>query len=263
MSRQESMIKFKGKMDGISFYKKDGVYVARKASGPSRERILNDPKFERTRENMSEFAGLALASASFSTIFAPVKNLRDTKVRGRSAKLFRKMMVVDEASILGQRQVLLSAHRSNLVKMELNLDSQLNTMFTANYTATHSADRKTATITIPEILHYMVTPPPSATHFQLVQLSGILADVIYNTNANRYDYANNVLSGKSKVTFSDYLPVKGSSALSATLQTVLDVDALNENLSVIQALGILFFKKHGTAYYPSNEGKGMRIIDVY
>ena len=44
MSIQSGLIKLTGKMDGISFYKtKDGIHMARKAGGPDRHRIFNDP----------------------------------------------------------------------------------------------------------------------------------------------------------------------------------------------------------------------------
>lgn len=261
MSKQESIIKFKGKMDGISFFEKEGKYVARKAKGPSREKILTHPNFARTRENMSEFTGLALASGSLTLAFAPVKNLRDNKLRGRGAKIFRSIMVVDEASVLGKRQVLLSQHRSELKKIELNAESPLSSLLTAKEVTTHSADRRTATITLP-LQPHMIAAPLQATHFQIVQHVAMLSDVIYNAVGNRYEHANEALDTLNKTTFSDYMPLNGVPP-ALTLETTLDVAALPEDVSVVQGLGILFFKKHGTAYYPSNNGKGMRIVDVY
>jgi hypothetical protein len=262
MSKQQSIIKFKGKMDGISFFQKDGEYVARKANGPSREKLLNDPRFERTRENMREFVGLALASGSLSLAFAPVKNLRDNRLRGRSAKIFRSIMVVDEGSVLGQRQILLSKQRPALKKTELNATTPLSSLLIAKVTSAHSEDRKTATITFDDLQNHMVTAPLQATHFQIVQHVAILSDVVYNAEARRYEHANETLDTLSKTTFSEYIPVKGVPP-TLTLETKLDADALTDNVSVVQALGILFFKKHGTAFYPSNESKGMRIIDVF
>ena len=262
MSKQMSMIKFKGKMDGISFYQKEGKYVARKANGPSRERILTDPKFERTRENMREFSGLALASGSLSLLFAPVKNLRDTKLRGRVARVLRGIMVVDEGSLLGQRQVRLSQHRSDLKNLELNAQTPLKSLLTAKAETSHSADRKTASVELPDLQNHMVYAPSQATHFQIVQHIGLLSDVVYNAQSNRYEVENEVLDTENKTTFSEYLPLKGAPA-SLTLETTLAVNAIPEQVSVVQALGIVFFKKHGTAYYPSNESRGMRIVDVF
>ncbi len=262
MSKQTSLVTFTGKMGGISFYKRNGQDVARKAGGPSKKRILTDPGFARTRENMSEFAGLAQASSSFSTIFAPVKNLRDQGLRGRASKVFRAMMKVDDA-IRGQRKAMLTLHRSDLLGFELNGDSQLKSSFTAKFTATHSADRKTATLAIPDLrVNSMITAPLGATHFQLVQLVGALADTVYNVQTNTYEASDAVLNEVSSVTFSDYLSLGNADALPVNLQTVLPQD-VNDKVSVVQAFGILFFTKNGIAYYPSQQGKAMQIVDVY
>jgi len=41
------------------------------------------------------------------------------------------------------------------------------------------------------------------------------------------------------------------------------VAALSNQVSVVQCLGILFFEKIGTAFYPLNQGKAMKIVDVF
>jgi len=56
MSKQTSIVKFKSKMDGISFYEQGGIAVARMAKGPGKERIMKDPAYQRTRESLSEYS---------------------------------------------------------------------------------------------------------------------------------------------------------------------------------------------------------------
>ena len=262
MSKQTSLITFKGKMGGISFYTRNGVHVARKAGGPDRSRILKDPKFERTRENMSEFTCLALANASFSKIFSPVKNLRATDVRSRVSKIFRAIIKSDEG-LRGQRQILLSQYRDKLISFEVG-ESTLKSAFGGRYISSHAQDRKTATLNIADLrANTMVTAPLDATHFQLVQLCGVISDVVYNQTANGYELADASADAMGDVSFSDYIPVNSVDAVSVNLQTSLNVDVLSENVSVVQALGILFFTKNGTAYYPIQQGKAMRIVDVF
>ncbi len=262
MSKQTSLVTFTGKMGGISFYKKDGVHVARKAGGPSRSRILTDPRFERTRENLSEFAGLAQASSSLVRVFNGVKNLRDNAVRGRAAKILRAMMKVD-AGVRGQRNIQVTQHRSELLGLELNIDSPLKSALSAKFTVTHSVDRKTATLNIPELrTNAMVTAPVGSTHFQLVLLTGVLADVLYNVESNRYEPSDAALNQLSTITFSDYFGVSSADPTVVSLQAVLPSD-LNDKVSVVAAVGILFFTKNGIAYYPTQQGKGMQIVDVF
>ena len=58
MARENSILKLKGKLDGMSFYKTSEGYHVRVKGGIEKERIMNDATFERTRENMSEFGNI-------------------------------------------------------------------------------------------------------------------------------------------------------------------------------------------------------------
>ena len=55
MAKQTGIIKLKGTIGGISFYKTSDGHLAREKGGPDANRIANDPAFQRTRENGSEF----------------------------------------------------------------------------------------------------------------------------------------------------------------------------------------------------------------
>lgn len=59
MVRQTGLIKLKGTLDDVNFYKtKDGNLVRMKTSVDAK-RIANDPAFERSRENGKEFGSSA------------------------------------------------------------------------------------------------------------------------------------------------------------------------------------------------------------
>ena len=55
MARQKGLIKLKGTMGDITFYRTADGYMAREKGGISAERMRTDPAFQRTRENMAEF----------------------------------------------------------------------------------------------------------------------------------------------------------------------------------------------------------------
>lgn len=59
MARQKGIIKLKGKIGDISFYKTQDGHLAREKGGVDGERIANDPAFVRTRENGAEFGSSA------------------------------------------------------------------------------------------------------------------------------------------------------------------------------------------------------------
>jgi hypothetical protein len=55
MAKQTGIIKLKGTIGGISFYKTSDGHLAREKGGVDKSRIQNDPAFQRTRENGAEF----------------------------------------------------------------------------------------------------------------------------------------------------------------------------------------------------------------
>ena len=56
MGKLKSFIKLEGTLDGLTFYKSQDGYMVRTKGGVSKNRIMKDPAFKRTRENLSEFA---------------------------------------------------------------------------------------------------------------------------------------------------------------------------------------------------------------
>jgi hypothetical protein len=55
MARQKGIIKLKGTIGDITFNKTQDGHLAREKGGVDASRIKNDPAFQRTRENGSEF----------------------------------------------------------------------------------------------------------------------------------------------------------------------------------------------------------------
>lgn len=61
MAQQKSILKLRGTIGGISFYKSKDGFLAREKGGVDASRIANDPGFARTRENGAEFGDSASA----------------------------------------------------------------------------------------------------------------------------------------------------------------------------------------------------------
>lgn len=62
MAKQESPFPLSGALGKITFYKRNGVHMARTKSGVSRSKMKTSQVFARTRENIAEFANAGLAS---------------------------------------------------------------------------------------------------------------------------------------------------------------------------------------------------------
>lgn len=62
MAYQVGDVKLKGRIGDLTFYKQGESFLAKRKGGVSSRRMATDPKFERSRENSTEF-GLASAEA--------------------------------------------------------------------------------------------------------------------------------------------------------------------------------------------------------
>lgn len=72
MARQSGIIKLKGTIGDITFYKSKDGYLTRQKGGVDKERFHNHPKFQRTRENAAEFARAGKASKALCPAIGPV-----------------------------------------------------------------------------------------------------------------------------------------------------------------------------------------------
>lgn len=106
MARQKGIIKLKGKIGDISFYKTQDGHLAREKGGVDAERIANDPAFVRTRENGAEFGSSAVAGKNLRTaLFAMLQTASDNRVVSRLTKLMTSIKNLDGTSVRGERNV--------------------------------------------------------------------------------------------------------------------------------------------------------------
>lgn len=261
MSKQDGLLQFTGKMGGISFYKQKGVHMARKATGPSRSQILNNPQFENMRLAMAEFKGVNMATALFLKTFSATKKFRDAEGRIRVVKLMNSTQKLSEDEMKGQRGVYLSRNRNMFRDLELIQDNNLDTVFTTPFQTTVQ-DRIRARITFEEIRPLeTVTPPPKATHYQMVQVLGAVPDVVFNPILNAYEKMHRDIAGLNRISYSDYLPAKTPGGFALTMETELP-EPLPDDVSMVHAIGILFFEKIGNMYNPIRQHRALRVIEV-
>lgn len=106
MARQKGIIKLKGKIGDLSFYKTQDGHLAREKGGVDAERIKNDPAFVRTRENGAEFGSSAVAGKNLRTaLFAMLQTASDNRVVSRLTKIMTDIKNLDATSARGDRNV--------------------------------------------------------------------------------------------------------------------------------------------------------------
>lgn len=106
MAQQKGIIKLKGKIGDISFYKSQDGHLAREKGGVDGDRIKNDPAFVRTRENGAEFGSSANAGKVLrDALRTMLMSASDNRLTSRLTKVMTEIKNLDTTSARGERTV--------------------------------------------------------------------------------------------------------------------------------------------------------------
>ena len=169
MARQTGLLKIKGTLDNVTFYKSKDGHLAKMKTSLDGERIKNDPSFARTRENGSEFGSIATSGKLFRDSLRNITvNVSDNKLLTRVTQVLAKVKNLDSTSIRGARNVgvgIGNATAKALLKgFEFNSNALLASMLYKPYTLVPA----TGVITIAGLVPATdVAFPAGATHMSL------------------------------------------------------------------------------------------------
>ena len=130
MARQTSVLTLEGRVGRLSFYKTKDGHLAREKGGVSKARIMNDPKFARTRENLQEFSDNATSSKLLrDALRTVISKIGDSRLNLRITQAMMKVLKSDLLNTRGDRKV--REGNWDLMKgMELNASSSMgSTLF--------------------------------------------------------------------------------------------------------------------------------------
>ena len=187
MARQKGIIKLKGTIGDITFYKTQDGHLAREKGGIDASRIASDPAFQRTRENGSEFgragkAGKILRLALRTLLI----NSADSRMVSRLTQSMVKVIQADTISERGLRNVI-DGEAELLTGFEFNIRGKLETSLFAPYIGT--IDRVNGDIAI-ELNSFipanMIAAPGGTTHFKITSAGAEIdfeAETFVSTNS--------------------------------------------------------------------------------
>ncbi|NJM80445.1 MAG: hypothetical protein HC854_14030 [Flavobacterium sp.] len=188
MAKSNGILKIEGTIEDLTFYKKDGKNFVRRKGGVSRERILNDASFVRTRENGAEFshsasAGKLLRLALGTLVF----KAKDSKLSSRLVQTMSKIKNLDTLSLRGQRRVsagLATAEGKQTLKgFDFNANAPLKSVLFAPYTF----DSATGTISFTDFVPAeQLQFPQGATHFSM---QSAVLQLDFETEASEIAYS--------------------------------------------------------------------------
>jgi hypothetical protein len=167
MAKQLSYFKLKGLLGNFSFYKSVYGFLVRRKTGVSRDTVLKDPRFVRTRENASEFGTAARTGKRLRIALAvSLGKAKDTFMVQRLTAMMLKVLQKDNIHKRGERTVESGDFRL-LEDFDFNGNAPLERIFKAPFCV--SIGRERATLTIETFTpEKVLIGPKGATHFKFV-----------------------------------------------------------------------------------------------
>lgn len=106
MAKMGGLLRLEGTLDNLTFYKSKDGYLVKTKGGISKDKIMNDPAFVRTRENGTEF-GHAANSGKLLRVAVRnmIMNAQDGLVTSRLTQAMSQIKNYDTVSARGERQV--------------------------------------------------------------------------------------------------------------------------------------------------------------
>ena len=166
MAKFEGIFEIQGTMKGMTFYKsKDGLLIRAKG-GVSKKRIMNDPAFQRTRENGTEFGQNAKMGQLIRRSIASLLPLaKDYRVSSRLSQVMSQVKNLDYDSIRGQRKVAIGIESPEGKQLLKGFNFNLNAPFISVFKSEANLDTATGVVTISDFdpkIHLAL--PQGATH---------------------------------------------------------------------------------------------------
>ncbi|QFZ53340.1 hypothetical protein FEZ18_00220 [Oceanihabitans sp. IOP_32] len=238
MARQKGIIKLKGTIGDITFYKTQDGHLAREKGGIDANRIANDPAFQRTRENGSEFGRAGKAGKLLRTALRPLLlNSADSRMVSRLTQSMVKVIQADTTSVRGLRNVI-DGEAELLFGFEFNIRGKLGTSLFAPFTAT--IDRVAGTLDADLasfIPSNMIAAPSGTTHFKMVS-GGVEVDFEAETFV--------VATSETAI-----LPWDTTATAAINLSNAVTA---NSTKPLFLALGIEFYQEVNGQMYPLKNG---------
>ena len=248
MAKQKGFLKIRGSIGDLNFYKSKDGYMVREKTSLDRNTIMNDPRFQRTRENMEEFKNAGLAGKILRNAFNAIsKNAKDSRLTSRLTKVMHACLKEDTSSPRGQRNVHLG-NKSLLKGFDFNAGGiWLKTVLIQLET---SIDRVTGItkFIFPEYNPLdLIIAPQGATHYR------------FATSATEINFLESTYN--TKTSYSTEMPYNEALVNAFDIENELNPNSEN---TLALAIGIEFFQDVNSILYPLKNGSfnSANLIDI-
>ena len=265
MAIQNSFIKIKGSLGGLTFYERDGKNLIKTEGGIDRSRILNDPNFRRTRENMQEFGAAAVIGRSFRIAFSGIS--KEVSSRGIAGRVTGTMKRLNRAGTgnRGERSFEVLPNRQMLEGFEFQPKLPFRSVFYAPTEApVLDANRSVITWTVPDFnTQNHIKIPNGATHARLVLHAAVLSDFVFDQAEQTFGFLHPAENELSMTVYGAEFPLTGMVGGATVLTADLGLSAaLPATAGVLIGTGILFYQQINGLFYALANNNAFQIAKV-
>jgi len=187
MAKQQGILPISGRVGNFRFFKgRNGNYhVSQHSTSLNKARLLTDENFERTRENMSEFATVAKAAKLLrEATLKLVANVSNSDMSLRLRSLLFKVIKTDTTHPRGSR-IVGDGDLNMLTGFEFGKPGTFKSSFSGQYSSVVDRPNGDVTLSIPAFTPKLeVKAPQTATHIQFH--AGIL-ELNFETGMNKLE----------------------------------------------------------------------------
>jgi hypothetical protein len=198
MATMNSDFSLQGGFGNLSAYKRKGSdkIIVRTKGGGSKHKIKTN----------AEFGGASQCSKKIKNVIS--QNPGDPNLSGRLTSLSRAILVLDTESPVGQRNILISAHRNLLEGFQLNQVLYLETVIRQPISGSVSRDQLNASVVLPNLIpgtNFYI--PGKYPLFRFRVTLGIMPDMLYTPKGSvRYQPSHNHTEDNTQVILTDWAP---------------------------------------------------------
>lgn len=202
MAKQKGIVKLKGSIGDLSFYKSKDGYIAREKGGIDKKRIATDPAFQRTRENGAEFGRAGKASKMLRQALRQyIQISSDSRVTSRLTAEMLRIIKTDNLNDRGLR-VVSNGDLELLTGFDFNIGGKLSSTLFVPIQMNIDRAAGIANINIASFIpNKDIAFPSGSTHIRLI--SG-LAEIDFDTEDVLFSGAN---SGEIVIGPQDSAPI--------------------------------------------------------
>ena len=261
MAEQTGIIQFKGRLAQYLGTRGEKKNIIREQKFVTKERIRNDPEYERTRRHISEFKGVAKAMMDLLDCFDGSGNSFGGK--GYRQELMRRamQMLKKGAGVDGERTFESGPNKHLLKGLEMNRADRFSTRFAARYDLTVNNDRNQAVMTVAPFFENKVQKPRAAKWYIVKLYVGVLSDLVMGADG-KYESANPNLYQLVQVVESAPQPVGGSNSGFSLTATLPGSPILPSSAVLVVSASIEFYKEVNSDLYLLAQGNALKILEI-